>query len=134
MILADVMEELADALRTISGLKVYGYAGESVTVPAATVRYPTSIDFDASAQRGLDRMEIDIEIAVAQVVSANAPKLVSPYVSGSGPLSVKQTLESFAYTTIHTIRIDRAVFESVDIAGAQYLAGVLTAVITGPGT
>jgi hypothetical protein len=56
MNLADVMDEAATVLGTITGLRVTAWPPGSVVAPAGIVSYPDRIEYDQTYGRGTDRI------------------------------------------------------------------------------
>lgn len=95
MILADVMQEIADRLDTIDGLRVYGYPADQIQPPAAAVTYPESVDFDSTFQRGMDRIpDLPVIVLVAKPWDRSTRDQIAAYIDGSGASSVKAVLEN----------------------------------------
>lgn len=137
MNLADVMQEVADELDTITGLRCFGYPPDKITPPAAIVTYPEDYTYDAAYGRGMDRLTVPVVVVVGKVSDRQAVKDLGKYADGSGAASVKAVLD--AKTTAHgwtkcgEVVVKRAVFDLVTIAGSPYLAATFTLDITGAG-
>lgn len=87
MNLADVMQELADQLDTIAGLRVYAYPPASVQPPAAVVTYPDTYTFDETYRRGMDRLELPVVLMVGKVSDRASRDRLGRYVDGSGTVT-----------------------------------------------
>src|SRR5690606_42113379 len=61
MDVAAVMQEVADRLDTIAGLRVHGSPPWTITPPAAIVSYPESLEYSRSA-RGMDRISLPVVV------------------------------------------------------------------------
>ncbi len=138
MDLVDVMDQVAERLRTISGLHVFAWPPGQVVPPAAIVSYPDGITFDAAYRRGKDKMALPVVVVVGRVVDRVARDQIGAYCAGSGPRSVKQVLEdgvgAGAYTAFDTLRVTGVDFDTVTIAGVDYMAALFTLDISGKGT
>lgn len=134
MILADVMEEIAVRLDTITGLRVYGYPPDKPEIPAGIISYPETIDFDYTYQRGADQMTLPVVVVLGKVVDRATRAVVSDYASGSGTKSIKAVLESGTYTKFKDLDVTQAEFDVVTYNSVDYLAILFTVVITGSGT
>ena len=133
MIVSDVMDEVATLLGTISGLRVTAWPPDEIQVPAAVVGYP-EIDFDGTYARGMDRFELPVFVAVGKVSTRAARNKVTPYMDGSGDLSVKAALETGPYTAFHTLHVTRiAPAEPLTVGAVEYLSIEFTCIITGSG-
>jgi hypothetical protein len=129
----DVMDEIADELDTIAGLRVFPYPPDSITPPAAIVAYPEEIQFDATYDRGADTLALPVIVAVGKVHDRNTRNLVADYCAGTGAKSVKAVVEAGTYTTFDTVRVDRAELDIVTIGSADYLAAIFNLDIIGDG-
>ncbi len=127
-----VMQEVAEDLDTIPGLRVHGYPADSVTPPAAVLSYP-EVTYDETMRRGMDRYSMPLFILVGKVSDRAARKTIAPYLDGSGPKSVKTVLESATHTAFHSVRVQRAEPDVVRIANVDYLAYQFTLDIAGQG-
>lgn len=94
MILADVMDQVADRIDTIDGLVTHAFPADNVHPPAAVVTYPLEYELDATYQRGADRMSLPVVVLIGRADAQSSRDLVSAYVSGSGPRSLKAVLEN----------------------------------------
>lgn len=128
-----IMAEVASRLDTIPGLRVYGWPPGSVTPPAAIVGYPEEIVFDAAFRRGMDTMSLPVLCVIGRPTDRNTPTLIGQYAKGAGLRSVKSTLETGAYATVHTLRVARCTFDAVSIGGTEYMAALFDIEITGSG-
>jgi hypothetical protein len=134
MDLGNVMQAVADRLGTIAGLRVYAYPPDVVQPPAAIVTYPGTLTFDATYGRGVDRIEdLGVVLLVGKVSDRASRDLITKWVKGSGATSVKAVLESGTYTAFDTIRVVKAEFDIITVAGVEHLAATLTLDIAGTG-
>jgi hypothetical protein len=134
MDLNDVMDEVAAQLDTISGLRCFAYPPDDVQPPAAIVSYPEAITFDETYGRGMDRMTMPVWLLVDRVVDRTSRARLAAYCAGSGASSVKAVLESGTYTAFHTVRVTGVEFESVTVAGTEYVAAIFDLDIAGAGS
>lgn len=94
MNLATVMQEIADRLDTITGLRVYAYPPDNVQPPAAVVSYPETYTFDEAFARGMDRIpDLPVVVLVGRVSDRASRDRIAGYVDGSGVQSIKAVLE-----------------------------------------
>jgi hypothetical protein len=134
MDLGNVMQAVADRLGTIAGLRVYAYPPDVVQPPAAIVTYPGTLTFDETYGRGMDRIEdLGVVLLVGKVSDRASRDLITKWVKGSGAFSVKAVLESGTYTAFDTIRVVKAEFDIITVAGVEHLAATLTLDIAGTG-
>lgn len=133
MDLADVMDEVAALLDTIPGLRVHAFPGQAVTPPAAVVSYPDEIVFDATYGRGMDRLTLPVVVVVGKPNDRAARAALAGYCNGSGASSVKTVLENSTPTSFDTLRVVRVEFDTVTIAGTDYLAALFETDIAGSG-
>jgi hypothetical protein len=132
MIVKDVMQELADQLDTIAGLRVYGWAAESVTEPAAVVGYP-EITFDATYGRGMDEWQLPVWAVVAKASNRGARESMSGFASGGGIESFKAVLDGGSYTSLDVIRVASATPDQITVGTTEYLAYRFDLEIVGQG-
>ncbi|MEZ5411035.1 MAG: hypothetical protein R2761_23595 [Acidimicrobiales bacterium] len=133
MIVADVMDELGDALDTIDGLRVFRYPPENVQAPAAVVAYPESIEYDVTYGRGVDTLTIPVIIVVGKVSDRASAKQLAAYMDGSGALSVKAVIEGATYTAFDIVQVTSADTDVYTFAGVDYVSAIFNLRISGPG-
>lgn len=136
MILSDVMDDVARRLGMIEGLRAYEFPPDKVDIPAAVVSYPDDLTYDGVYQRGGDRMTLPVVAVVGRASDRAARDLLSVYVDGDGPKSFKRVLESKdlpAYTAFDSVRVMKAEFDVVTIAGVDYVAALFDLDIIGSG-
>lgn len=137
MNLADVMDEIADQLRTIDGLRVFAYPPDQPPpAPAAIVTFPDSYTYDATYGRGMDRIsDLPVVLLVGKVSDRTARDRIAKYVNGSGTDSVKAVLEAGTYTAFDTLRCVRVQFDRITFGGTgnEYLAATIILDIAGSG-
>jgi hypothetical protein len=131
--LADVMDELAAQLDTITGLRVTAFPAAQVQVPAAVVGLPEDITFDLTYGRGVDQMNIPVFVLVGNVWDRTARDEIAAYVDGSGTSSIKAVLEAGTYTAMSSVRVASATFETVSVAAVEYLAATFSVDVYGTG-
>lgn len=135
MNLANVMDQVAARLDTITGLRVYEFPPDNLAPPAAWIGYPEGYEFDTTYGRGTDRIaNLPVIVAVARVSDRAARDLVGAYVDGAGPASVKQVVESGTYTAFDTVRVTGVTFDILTRGGTDYLAALFMLDIIGPGS
>lgn len=133
MNLADVMDQVATQLDTITGLRVYAYPADSVAPPAAIVSYPETYTFDAAYGRGSDQLTLPVIVVVGKVSDRATKENLGSYVDGSGSQSIKAVVEAGTYTAFDSVRVADVEFDTVTIAGTDYMAGLFTLDIMGSG-
>lgn len=127
-----VIVEIADQLRTISGLEVFDeIPGKLAKTPAAVVAWPESIIFDAGGRRSTDTLMIPIVVALSRNVPRVGRAQLGGFASGSGLRSVKTVLEGGVYSTIRGIIVGDGLFDVVSFGGTDYIAVVFTANVKG---
>lgn len=133
MNLADVMDQLAEQLGTIDGLRVI-VDDEKVRVPCAIVAMPSAYDFDATYGRGSDTMTIPVVVLVSGVVRRTVRRSLGAYCNGSGARSVKAAVEAGKYTAFDSVRVTGIQFDEYESAGDGYPAAIFSLDITGSGS
>lgn len=134
MDLAQVMQQIADRLDTIDGLRTHAHPMGSVTPPAAIVSYPEVIDYDQTYQRGEDHLTLPLVVVVGRPYDRGTRDALAPYVNGSGPSSVKAVLEAGDFTAFATVEVQRCEFDVLSIGGVDYMAALFTLDISGSGS
>lgn len=134
MVLADVMDELAGQLDTISGLRVFSWPAETVAVPAAVVGYPETVEFDTTYGRGVDHAQLPVFVLVGRGSDRAARDELGAYCDGSGPSSVKAVLEAGSYTAMNHVRVASVAFDAINVNSVEYLAATFTVDIYGSGS
>ena len=132
MNLDDVMEEVGARLDTIEGLRVAPYPADRVTPPQGVVGYP-DVRFDDTMARGMDRYDMPVWVIVGLASDRAAKKVMTPFVAGSGPSSVKAVLESAGYQSLDSLRVVSATPTPMTVAEVDYLAYQFTLDIAGQG-
>lgn len=134
MNLNDVMDEVGQAMESITGLRVFPFPGASITPPAGYVSYPQSVDYDETYGRGVDQItDLSIVLLAGDVYTKQARDLVAEWASGNGPKSVKKAIESWPWSSCDDVTITSCEFDGETISGVLYLAANFKATITGPG-
>jgi hypothetical protein len=128
------MDEIAQALKEITGLNVLPYPPETITPPAGYVSYPREVSFDETYDRGGDQFtDLPIVLVASKVTSKTARDTVARWASGDGPKSVKRAMEAWSWRTCDDLTVNSAEFEVERIAGVPYLAVMFKATVVGPG-
>lgn len=135
MILSDVMDELAERLGTIDGLRAYGWPVESVSPPAGFVGYPEAWDYDETMRRGMDRTVIPVAILIGNPDARSSRDRLSKYLDGAGSASVKSVLEAedAGYTSFDSCRVQGADIDVYALNGVEYLTAIFQVDIAGNG-
>ena len=133
MNLADVMDEIAAQVDTISGLRTYPFPPDQVAVPAAIVTYPGEYTFDETFGRGLDRLKLPVIVLVGKVSDRKSRDQLGAYCNGSGASSIKAVVEAGSYTAFDEARVERIEFDVISMAGVEYVAATFTLDVAGQG-
>lgn len=129
-----VMQELAEKAAVISGLTRYPFPTDKPAVPGLIVGYPETVTFDATYGRGEDNLLIPVVVVVGKVSARLSAQRLADYCSGSGPLSVKQALETGPYVAMYTVRVTGAEFDVVTFNSIDYAAAIFDVEISGAGS
>lgn len=129
-----VMTEIATALDTIAGVRVYNHVPDSVQVPAAVVVFPENIEFDSAYGRGMDNFEVPVLVVVSKLTAKTASKSLSDYASGSGAKSVKAVLEAHTPANYDTLRVAGARVDPITFNAIDYLGVTFAVDVAGPGS
>lgn len=133
MNLADVMDQVAAQLDTITDLRCYAYPPDVVYPPAAIVSYPDAYTFDETYGRGMDRLSLPVVLVVGKVSDRAARDELGAYADGSGSQSVKAVVEAGTYTAFDSVRVESVDFDVVTIAATDYMAALFSLDIVGTG-
>jgi hypothetical protein len=133
MNLASVMDEIATQVDTISGLRVYSWPPGSLTPPAAVVSYPTTYTFDATYQRGMDRLTLPLVVVVGKATERTTKERLGAYCNGSGASSIKAVVQAGTYTAFDVATVTGITFDAVSIGGTEYMAALFDIDIAGQG-
>lgn len=128
-----VLDDVAEALRSIEGLRVFAYEAPRIVPPTAEVEWPESIDFDATMRRGSDRMTVRVRVMVGQSDARSARDELAVYADGSGPRSVKAAVERHEAQAYGSARVTRCEFGATSVAGVEYLSALFSLDIVGNG-
>lgn len=135
MKLNDVMDEVAEALKTITGLRVFDYPPPTVVPPAGIVSYPDRIDYDQTYGRGMDRVSgLPVILVVGKATDRAAREKAAGWAAGSGPTSVKAVLEAASYSSCDVLVVTSCTFDVVTIASVDYIAAMFELDIAGGGS
>lgn len=119
--LSAIMDGLAAALRTISGLRVYAHVPDNLAPPAAIVQLPRSIDYDLTWGRGADVYTIPVLALVGSASDRASHANLAAYLDADGLTSIKAAIE--ADVTLGGV-VDDARVSRADGVGAYTFAGV----------
>lgn len=134
MKLKDVMEEIAGKLSLFTGLNVFDYPIDSVTPPAGILSYPDRIEYDITYGRGEDMFwNLPVYMITDRVDSKSARNQVSEWTDPTSINSVKTFLDSEAYGSCGSVLVVNATFDTMSIAGIDYLVAVFELNISGEG-
>jgi hypothetical protein len=134
MNLANVMDEVADKLRPITGLQVFAYPEKMITPPTAIITYPDDYTFDETYGRGSDRITLPVHLIVADVTAESSKYQIAEYCDGSGARSVKAIVEAGTYTSCDSVRVSNIDFGTMKVAGLDYISAVFDLDVFGPGS
>jgi hypothetical protein len=129
-----VMNQIGTRLDTIAGLRVHDYQADTITPPAAMIVMPDEIEFDKTYGRGMDKIMLPMLVVVGKASDRAARDNLAAYASGSGSVSIKAVVEGGTYTAFDVVRVARAEFDTVRIAGNDYLAALFDLEIFGSGS
>lgn len=119
-----VMDALGARLVGVTGLRVYDYAADGVSPPAAIVSLPRTVEYDVVAGRGADRLVIPVTVLVGRVSDRAARDRLGAFIAGSGATSIKTAIEGGDPPlggAAHTVRVTEATVDVVTIQAIDYL-------------
>lgn len=134
MNLKDVMDQVGDALESITDLNVFRFPPYSLTPPAVVVSYPEQYNYDSTYGRGMDRIpDLQVVVVEGRPTDHSTRDRLAAYADGSGPRSIKQAIEAGTYTACDSVRVVSVLFDPVDIGGTTYMAALFEVDIAGSG-
>jgi hypothetical protein len=130
------MQQIADRLDTIAGLRCFGYDAPTLVPPAATVSYPDELDPHGTYNNGMARMKLQVMIVVGVPTARSTRDLLAVW-ANDGPDGVVAVLESGvdagAYTAFHEITVTNISFDPVELASVTYAAVFFDLDVVGAG-
>lgn len=133
MIISDVMDEVANQLDTIPGLRCFAWPTQGVNPPQAIVNYPDDYTYDVTAGRGFDRLTLPVVVVVGQATQRTARDTLSAFMNGAGANSVKAVIEAGAYTAFDAVRVTSVDTDIYTMNGGEYVVAVFQLDIMGQG-
>lgn len=129
-----VMDEAAEVLEQITGLRVFPFPAPSIVAPAGYVSYPASIDFDETYQRGTDQYtDLPMVLLAGKPTEISSRNTIAEWVASDGARSVKALMEAHTWTSCDDLTVTSAEFDVETVAGVPYLAAMFKATVVGPG-
>jgi hypothetical protein len=124
---AVIMQEIADRLDGIAGLRVFAHPPKTVTAPAAIVSYPQAVAYDQTYGRGMTRVNgLQVWLVVGKATERSARDDLGDYVAEAGPRSVKVALEAAGADSWDDLHVESVEFDVVTIASIDYMAAGFT--------
>lgn len=120
---AAIRAALATRLDLLPNVQANRSPIDAINPPTAIVGEVT-VDYDLSFGRGVDSLEIRVRLYVSRADAEDGVVTLDGYMSGSGPSSVKATVEGDRTLagTVDDCRVKRAEnFGVYDVAGTAYL-------------
>jgi hypothetical protein len=136
MILGDVMDEVAEVLATITGLRVQAFPAHTVTPPAGVVNYPAApgIQYHQTYRRGeTSYPDLEVTLVTSRVTERSARDQASAWVADSGDQSVIEQVEAHTWTSCDEVTVTGSEFTVVTVGSVDYLGVIFHLDITGPG-
>jgi len=139
MKIPDLLDGLAERLRTIDGLTVTTDPGANVAVPMAIVS-DGDITYNATMGRGSDDVDVVVSVYVSRSESSEGAFEVRDYKSGHGDNSIRTALETSigATDTLATagvmVRVDSAASGISTRGDASYIVVNVSLLATVSGT
>lgn len=122
--LSTIRAAMGTALSNVSNLRVRELIPALVVPPMAVVQ-PQQIEYDLNANRGVNRYTFTVTVFVVKADDRSAQLRVDPFVSTSGPQSVKAALEADRTLggEVDTLRVTNVSnYSSQDANDVLYLA------------
>lgn len=134
MNLADCMDQLEAALKTVPELRTAPYWADRVNPPQAVVGWPDPLNYDETYGRGSDSCVVPVTVLVGKVDARTARDQLAKYADGSGAHSIKAALDGGTYTACDSVRVASAEFGVMVVAAVDYLSATFNVEITGSGS
>lgn len=127
--------DVANRLKTISGLAAYPWQPGSIVAPCAVVLNPDpgGLRYHETGGRGMWRMTLPVVIFIGRANERVAQKRVRAYLAGAGAASVRSVLEDAVYASLHTLVVTGGGVDGFMIGGVEYLVALFDLDITGSG-
>jgi hypothetical protein len=133
MNLVDVAQQLADRAKTLGRLNTFPHPADAIVPDALEIELPDVIAFDSTYARGMDEIELTVNVLVGKIGDAASARRLMAYLSGSGPRSIKQVLETGNYTAMDSVHVTRAKTAGISVGGQIFLGGQFTVQVVGQG-
>lgn len=128
-----IMAGLATRVDTITGLRVYAYPADAVSVPAAVIAFPDEVTYDDTMARGADRVTIPVHVLVGKVSDRASAAKLNAYLAGSGASSIKAAIEADKTLSgaADTTRVTEATVTGVTVGGVELLSATFLVEVIG---
>jgi hypothetical protein len=115
------MDAIAEQIIS-SGLqkRAYAWPVETVTVPCAVVGYPTSLDFDATFNRGSDNAIHPVYFVVGKVSDRTARDELSGIIANS--INIKTAIDGTLGDVVSSANVTDCQIQEITIGAVQYIA------------
>jgi hypothetical protein len=130
-IVNDCIQELADQLKSIEGLRSLDYEADDPQVPAAIVGLPRAINYMLVTNPRALSLQLQITILVGLVDDRRSRSAATSYADTVGDKSVKWVVERGRYTAMDTVAVKSSRFTVLQVAKVKYLAVVFDVDIVG---
>lgn len=134
MNLESAMDEIAESLNSISGLRAVAWPVTNVVPPSAVVLFPSIYTYDETYQRGMDRMSIPVMVMVGRTTERTSRSQLARYLNGSGSDSIKAVVESGEYTAFDSVRVAKVDIDVYTMNGTDYWGAVFELDVLGSGS
>jgi hypothetical protein len=135
MNLADVMDEIAAVLKTITGLRVTAWPPGSIVPPGGAVSYPEQFDYDLTYGRGTAKITgIPVVLIAGRATTRAARDAVSAWTATSGAKSVPATFEAHHWASCDDLQVVRSEYDVHTVGGVDYMAALFSVDVVGSGS
>lgn len=115
------MTALGVRLATIAGLRVSDHVPETVAPPTAIVGYPEEVTYDETYGGAADSCVIPVTVLVGKVTGRVSRNSLGPYLTGSGPSSIRAAINGNLGGTVADARVAKAKIEAITFNGVEYV-------------
>lgn len=135
-IVSEVMDGVADRLRTIPNLRVSFFTPDQVNPPHAVVGMPEVVSYHSTMRRGLCELTLGVMVFVPGVDDRTGQTALGAYASATGDRSVVTAIEGdtrLGGAASSCIVTAFRPFGRQDVNGAQLYVGEFSLLIYAPG-
>lgn len=134
MNIADVMDELAEAVKTVPSLqgRTYPYPAAGVSEPAAIIPFPSG-SYDTAYGGGLDEFDMSVVVLIGRLESRTDRDRVVGYMAGGGAESITAAVDAYEFTSCDYAHVSEVTVDQYSMGGVDHWAVIFTVQVAGSG-